>query len=191
MPSPIMPRIAPQNGAPHTSPRSGCTLVVSIGALYMGLSIALLTILRKVLVLLTTTDLPSADLQSTLVDMVATLFFALAVLVVTFSMANQYPSVQVKPEGLLVRVFLWRFVWLLVYWGEIEEVISAPRKYYQPGRASQRVYIIRANHLSPWLCLVSSMWHCGWRPGILLLPDMERREELLNTIRSHISVLPK
>jgi hypothetical protein len=92
---------------------------------------------------------------------------------------NTYPEIQVREEGLLVRVFVFCFMWKLVPWEEIIRVNPSPR----PDRWWRRVWVVHVKRLTLWHRILGASYLAGWQPGIVITSDLQDREELLKTIR--------
>jgi hypothetical protein len=96
---------------------------------------------------------------------------------------NTYPEIQVREEGLLVRVFVFRFIWKLVPWEEIIRVTPSPR----PDRWWKRVWVVQIKRLTLWHRILGASYLAGWQPGIVITSDLQDREELLKIIRDRVS----
>jgi hypothetical protein len=116
---------------------------------------------------------------------VATLFGSILFLLTFVPMVvNTHIDIQLREEGLLVRIFAFRFIWKLVPWEEIIRVTPSPR----PDRWWRRVWVVQVKRLTLWHRLLSATYFTGWQPGIVITSDLQDREELLKIIRDRSSV---
>ena len=114
---------------------------------------------------------------------VATFFgFTLVLLALMPMEINLHIDIQLREEGLLVRIFAFRFIWKLVPWEEIIRVIPSPR----PDRWWKRVWVVQVKRLTLWHRLLSATYFTGWQPGIVITSDLQDREELLKIIRDRV-----
>jgi hypothetical protein len=109
----------------------------------------------------------------------ATLFGSiLFLLTILPMMINTHTEVQVVEEGLLVRVFVFRFLWKFVPWEDVVKITKSPR----PDRWWKKVWIVQVKQLTLWHRMLSASYLAGWQPGIAITSDLQGREELLKII---------
>ena len=95
------------------------------------------------------------------------------------AVVNTHTEIQVREKGMLVRVFVFRFVWKLIPWDDVVRIIKSPR----PDRWWKPVWVVQVKRLTFWHRLLSASHLTGWQPGIVLTSDLQNREELLKVIR--------
>jgi hypothetical protein len=136
-----------------------------------------------------------ALIEPTLLDVLTSILVLLAIpgAVIWFyfgamSSLNQYPEYQLLEAGLIVRIFGFRDKWLLIPWNRVKGVVLSPRPVLWQG-SLQPVWVIQAEGLPFWCRLKSWVWLTGWRPGLLVLPQLHKREELLARLETHIGAM--
>ena len=100
----------------------------------------------------------------------------------TLQMINQYSHIRVEKEGLYVRVYKFRYAWILVEWKDVLDIRISPR--LDRWRKSQ--WIISVRELTYWHQLLSSNLQCGPEPGIIISSDIIDGEKLLKIVEKRI-----
>lgn len=95
---------------------------------------------------------------------------------------NHYNRIRVDQHGLLVQVFVFRYVWKYVDWKDVIEVRIIPAL----DRWGKSQWIIRVRELTYWHKLISRRYGCGSEPGIILTSDLIDREKLLKIVESKL-----
>lgn len=106
------------------------------------------------------------------------LFFTLWAGLITWMVGNQCPIVWVSAEGLFIsHNLLWR---IQIPWDEIEEI-------KRPFLAWGGVLVI-ARRITPLHRLYGWQWGHTTRPGFLIHPRMQGREELVREIQRRAGI---
>jgi hypothetical protein len=98
---------------------------------------------------------------------------------------NENTKIQVLDQGLKVRVFHFYFTWKFIPWDEVLDLTSSPAFF--PW--NQPVWLIKVKKLTIWHVFISKAYFTSPNPGILLLPTMENREDLLEILTEKVPKL--
>jgi hypothetical protein len=108
--------------------------------------------------------------------------FLFILMVVDFTIINQYNKVQVLKGGLRIRIFTGLFNWKFLPWEDIIRIEKSPRV----DRWRLPVWVLKVKRLTYWHQLLSKLYRTDRLPGIMISSDMKGSEELLKIIRDHL-----
>ncbi|MBN2548107.1 MAG: hypothetical protein JXB15_03030 [Anaerolineales bacterium] len=111
------------------------------------------------------------------------LFFGAYVVFHIPELVNQYNRIRVADEGLYVRVFIYRFIWMFLPWSEIIDTEIAPIL----DRWMKPMFVIKVKKLTSWHKYLGQQYGVGFHPVILLASDLENRSELLRYINEKLT----
>ena len=102
-------------------------------------------------------------------------------LAVVMPTINAYPEIKMTEDGLLVQIFVFRFVWKFIPWEDITELIKPP--YF--NRLGLSVWVIQVKRLTFWHHLLGLIYTSKWKPVILVTSDIQEYNELIKIIQDH------
>jgi hypothetical protein len=114
-------------------------------------------------------------------DFISLLAFGYGVYIgvsVPSQLINQFNTIRITEDGLLIEVYMFRFVWRLVKWEDVIDVKLAPRL----DRWGKSQWLIRVNQLTYWHKLISRHHGFGPKPSVVVNSDILEGIELLKII---------
>ncbi len=169
-----------------SAPR-GCLFIGFLGSLYTLVPFFAVAALGGIIALLAGNVTP-AEMRGFINGELATIASLLILLLGGFLIVNKYPSIELTEEGLNVEVFVGRFVWRFVPWSEVTGVFWHGPFRRGPMFGEYEVYevFVHVCRLTIWHRLLSLLSGADWTPGIILLPDMDFRDELAAAIEDRL-----
>jgi hypothetical protein len=96
---------------------------------------------------------------------------------------NQYTEIIVADQGMWVRVFLLK--WVFVPWEDVLNITTTPSTYLPA-----LLHLIQVRKLTVFHRLISITYRAGSKPSIVINGHMRNYQELLETIEKHIGQKP-
>jgi len=174
-------------GEIYESSQRGCATLPAVGLSYLLAGLGLLVLILST-VRMIRFAVGESDWAGSVADEIGLILIGAFAVAIGSIIANQYPTIEVVEGGLRVRVFLWRFVWRMVPWQDVQDIIVSPTRIHNLAYGPQTIVLVVVKRLTIWHRLLGETWGAGGKPVLLLHPDMSRREELIRTIAHHTKI---
>jgi hypothetical protein len=155
--------------------------VVNSALLFFWIALPLIAyvFLESILALIT----GQANLNNATIALIASAYGLFVVMTVPLQIVNQYNRIRTVKDGLYVEVYIFRYIWKFIDWGDILDLKQLPKH----DRWGKPQWLIKVKDLTYWHRWISWQHKSGLVPGIIITSDLIDQEKLLKIVQRKLT----